>query len=106
MIEQALLNLLQNAIDFSPEYGIIQIVGDQKKENYEVRISDQGPGIPDYALSRIFDKFYSLPRPDSGKKSTGLGLSFVKEVALLHGGNVTLENITPKGGRSLFTLPL
>ena len=54
-------------------------------------------GIPDYAEHRIFDKFFSLQRPDTGKKSTGLGLNFVKEVASLHQGAVKLENGTPVG---------
>lgn len=49
-------------------------------------VSDDGPGIPDYAIDRIFERFYSLPRPETGRKSTGLGLPFVKEVMELHGG--------------------
>ena len=57
-----------------------------------IEIEDSGPGIPDYASVRVFERFYSLPRPDSGKKSTGLGLCFVKEVAQLHGGSVDLSN--------------
>ena len=51
---------------------------------------DQGPGIPEYAKDKIFEKFYSLERP-SGKKSTGLGLTFAREAILLHGGVIQLE---------------
>ena len=57
-----------------------------------IAIKDQGPGIPGFALSKVFDKFFSLPRPDSGQKSSGLGLPFVKAVVVLHGGNVGLRN--------------
>ncbi len=57
-----------------------------------IRIDDEGPGIPDYAKARIFERFYSLPRPDTGKKSTGLGLSLVNEVAKLHGGSIRIGN--------------
>jgi two-component system sensor histidine kinase CreC len=57
-----------------------------------VEVRDQGPGIPDYARERIFERFYSLPRPDGGAKSTGLGLALAREVAKLHGGTVTVEN--------------
>ena len=69
-------------------------------------VDDHGSGIPDYAIDKIFDKFFSLQRPDSGKKSTGLGLNFVKEVVILHKGDITLENRPEKGVRATLTLPL
>ena len=53
-------------------------------------IADRGPGVPDYALPRVFERFYSLPRPEGGSRSSGLGLCFVAEVAALHGGSATL----------------
>jgi two-component system sensor histidine kinase CreC len=65
----------------------------------------QGSGLPAYALERVFEPFYSLPRPDTGKKSTGLGLSFVREVADLHGGSITLANHPEGGAEARFTLP-
>jgi two-component system sensor histidine kinase CreC len=67
-------------------------------------VRDHGPGIPDYADERVFEKFYSLARPATGKKSTGLGLAFVKEIAELHHGRVTLRNAD--GGGALATLSL
>lgn len=97
LLRQALLNLLDNAIAFSNAGGSIAISGRQQDGNAELCIIDGGPGIPEYARERVFDRFYSLPRPDSGRKSTGLGLSFVREVALLHQGSVLLENL-PQGG--------
>jgi two-component system sensor histidine kinase CreC len=53
--------------------------------------------VPDYALARAFERFYSLPRPAGGSRSSGLGLCFVAEVAALHGGEATLVN-RPGGG--------
>jgi two-component system, OmpR family, sensor histidine kinase CreC len=57
-----------------------------------VRIEDSGTGIPDFALGRVFERFYSLPRPGSGVKSTGLGLSLVREIAHLHEGEAVVGN--------------
>jgi two-component system sensor histidine kinase CreC len=59
----------------------------------ELSVRDHGPGVPDYALDRAFEKFYSLRRPDTGKKSTGLGLSFVHEIAQLHQGGAALATL-------------
>ncbi len=58
---------------------------------------DQGPGIPVFARRRLFEHFYSLPRPGTQKRSTGLGLSFVREIAELHHGRVEVGN-HPEGG--------
>ena len=96
LIEQAIANLLDNAIDFVAKQGEISIDAANEKDHFRMSITDNGPGIPDYAFEKIFDRFFSLPRPDSLKRSTGLGLSFVKEVMTLHQGKVTL--ITPNGG--------
>jgi two-component system sensor histidine kinase CreC len=60
-------------------------------------IDDNGPGIPEYARHRVFERFYSLKRPDTGRKSSGLGLSIVKEIMELHGGSVELSD-APEGG--------
>lgn len=88
LLQLALTNLLKNAVDFSPERAVVKL---QQKAN-EVVILDQGPGVPEYAEEKIFDKFYSLPRPSGQRKSSGLGLSFVKEIAELHGGKVAFKN--------------
>lgn len=96
LVEQALGNLLDNALDFSPIGGTLALSGAMEEGGYCFRVRDQGPGIPDYALPRIFERFYSLPRPAKGK-SSGLGLSFATEVARQHGGRLTLAN-QPDGG--------
>ncbi len=90
LLELALSNLIQNAIDFSPAGGAIRLQGYQLDDKKVIELENQGPGIPDYASERIFERFYSLPRPSTGKKSTGLGLCFVKEAATLHGGSIEL----------------
>ncbi len=93
LVEMALSNLIQNAIDFAPKGSAIIASGYRFDSKTVIEIEDRGPGIPDYAHQRVFERFYSLPRPDTGKKSTGLGLCFVKEVAELHGGSVELANL-------------
>ncbi len=97
LLRQALQNLLDNAVAFSPEHGCIQLSLVSEPDKYRIDIRDAGSGIPDYATSRLFERFYSLPRPDTGQRSSGLGLSFVKEVALAHKGDIRLENL-PSGG--------
>ena len=71
-----------------------------------VTVRDHGPGIPDYAQEKVFQKFYSLARPHSQKKSTGLGLAFVKEIAALHRGRIELGNAARGGAVATLTLPL
>jgi len=97
LLEQALSNLLDNAMEFSPKGGLITISLAPSGTGYLLTMQDQGPGIPDFALDRVFEAFYSLPRPATGKKSTGLGLCFVREVAELHDGAADLRN-APGGG--------
>jgi two-component system sensor histidine kinase CreC len=105
LLHQAISNLVQNALEFSPTQGELFLKAVIDDQQIRLSIEDQGVGIPDYALERIFEKFFSLQRPDNGKKSTGLGLNFVKEVALLHGGDVTLENRENQGARATLILP-
>jgi len=105
LLRQALANLLQNALEFSPPGAEIQVCITKEPDTVSVRISDQGPGIPDYALNKIFDRFFSLQRSDTGIKSTGLGLNFVKEIALLHGGEIQVTNRPEGGTKAIMTLP-
>ncbi|EFJ2541538.1 two-component system sensor histidine kinase CreC [Escherichia coli] len=95
-LAQALGNLLDNAIDFTPESGRITLSAEVDQEHVALKVLDTGSGIPDYALSRIFERFYSLPRAN-GQKSSGLGLAFVSEVARLFNGEVTLRNVQEGG---------
>jgi two-component system, OmpR family, sensor histidine kinase CreC len=104
LLRRAVGNLLDNAIDFSPEGGTITLALTRKGRRVDVTVRDHGPGIPDFAGAKVFEKFFSLARPHNKRKSTGLGLAFVKEIAKLHQGRATLRNA--EGGGALATLNL
>ena len=104
LLRQALDNLFRNAIEFSPDEGTISIDIQPHEAEVAVDIRDEGPGIGDNVRDRIFERFFSLPRPDTGQKSTGLGLNFAREVAALHGGSLALDNARP-GARARLVLP-
>ncbi len=102
LLKLLLRNLLQNACEFTPTAGAIHIYyGEQS-----IHIHDGGPGIPDYALNRVFERFYSLQRPETGKKSSGLGLSIVRQVAELHQGDIHLRNHRDGGAEAVFVFRL
>jgi two-component system sensor histidine kinase CreC len=102
LLRQALVNLLDNAADFAPEGSAIDLTIACDGARWRVSVGDRGPGVPDYALARAFERFYSLPRPGGGSRSSGLGLCFVAEAAALHGGEASLAN--REGGGALATL--
>ena len=105
LLQQAISNLLDNAIAFSPQGAAIEISASREQGSWSLGIRDHGPGIPGYARERLFERFYSTPRPDSGRKSTGLGLSLVREVAQLHGGDIVIENHPGGGALARLVLP-
>jgi two-component system sensor histidine kinase CreC len=105
LLRRALANLIDNAMEFSPAGGRVDIGLAAGRRGVDVTVRDQGPGIPDYAEDKVFEKFYSLARPHSRKKSTGLGLPFVKEIAALHEGRVTLKNASDGGAVATLSLP-
>ena len=105
-IQLALRNLLSNAIDFSPDGGEIRLsIQRPDSEHLACVIEDQGPGIPDYAEERVFERFYSLRNAETGRKGSGLGLCFVREAAQLHGGRIELRNRETHGLRAVLVLP-
>ena len=97
LLKQCFDNLIQNAIDFSDNESEINVHIHAEPEKINIEILDQGAGIPDFATDKIFDRFYSLARPNDGRKSTGIGLSFVQQVIKLHEGDITITNRDPKG---------
>ncbi|TCW79601.1 two-component system sensor histidine kinase CreC [Burkholderia sp. SRS-46] len=109
LLRQALGNLLDNALDFAPPGSAVTIAAQRQAAGRTsvavIRVTDDGPGIPDYAMARVFERFYSLPRPDGQDRSTGLGLCFVREVAMLHHGSIALANRTEGGACATLTLP-
>lgn len=105
LLRQALANLLDNAIAFSPAGAPIIIDLESADGRHVLHVRDHGPGIPDYALPRIFERFYSLPRPGQATKGTGLGLPFVQQAAWLHGGSISLGNHPDGGVEARLSLP-
>ncbi len=105
LLGQAIVNLLDNAADFSPADGVVGVCLQREDGGLVLRIEDEGPGIPEFARDRVFERFFSLPRPD-GARSSGLGLSFVREVAALHRGAASLDNRPDGGAVATFRLPI
>ncbi|HUJ43022.1 MAG TPA: two-component system sensor histidine kinase CreC [Opitutaceae bacterium] len=105
LLREALVNLLQNALEFTPAGGRVAARAERAVDRVEFAVEDNGTGVPDYALARVFERFYSLPRPGSGRKSTGLGLALVREIAHLHGGETALANRAEGGARATLWVP-
>ncbi|GHH48371.1 two-component system sensor histidine kinase CreC [[Pseudomonas] boreopolis] len=106
LLRQALCNLLDNAIAFSPAGGEVVLAARREAGGLRLSVEDAGPGVPDYARERVFERFYSLPRPDGTPRSSGLGLPFVREVARLHGGEARLDDRAGGGARAVLSLPV
>nr|WP_246325386.1 ATP-binding protein [Dissulfurirhabdus thermomarina] len=105
LLEQALVNLLDNAVKYSPEGGEVEVTAAREGGEVVVRVRDQGPGIPREHLPRIFERFYRVDKARSRELGgTGLGLAIVKHVMQAHGGRVTVESEPGKG--SVFALHL
>ncbi|WP_338522357.1 two-component system sensor histidine kinase CreC [Pseudomonas batumici] len=93
LLRQAIGNLLDNALDFTPTKGVVRFKAERQGRQLCFSLFNQAEAIPEYALPRLSERFYSLPRPGSGRKSTGLGLNFVEEVMKLHGGELRIGNV-------------
>lgn len=106
LLRQSLLNLLDNAADFAPAGSEVELHLRRDAVNLVVEVLDRGPGVPDYALDRAFERFYSLPRPDGRSRSSGLGLCFAVEAVELHGGRVALANRDGGGAVASLILPV
>ncbi|MES2129447.1 MAG: two-component system sensor histidine kinase CreC [Pseudomonadota bacterium] len=104
LLRQAIGNLVDNAAAFAPA-GAIALACRREGARLHITVRDQGPGIPDFARERLFERFYSLPRPDGGR-SSGLGLPFVREVAVLHGGSATVRSDSAGGACAELLLPV
>ncbi|OQX86459.1 MAG: phosphate regulon sensor histidine kinase PhoR [Candidatus Omnitrophica bacterium 4484_70.2] len=105
-IEQVFINLLDNAIKFTPQGGKICIKATDRGKDVEIEISDTGIGIPKEDLQRVFERFYRVDKARSRELGgTGLGLSIVKHIVQAHRGTVDVESQIGKGSRFFFTLP-
>lgn len=106
LLRQALNNLVDNAVAFSPSGTQVVLQAQVEDGGVRLQVADRGAGIPDYARDRVFERFYSLARPGSGRRSSGLGLPFVQEVARLHDGRVQLQARDGGGTVASLWLPL
>jgi two-component system, OmpR family, phosphate regulon sensor histidine kinase PhoR len=107
-LEEALYNLLDNAVKYSPEHGEIGLVGRRRDKQIVLSVSDNGIGIDKEDLPRIFERFYRADKARTAENigGTGLGLAIVKHVAQLHGGHVEAESELGKGTTIRVVLPL
>lgn len=103
LIEQVLQNLIQNAINYTPENTIIKIVASHQFSDCVISVSDNGKGIPEKEIKFLFDKFYRLPQTKTG--GSGLGLSIVKGFVEAHKGIVKAENNTTGGVTFIVEFP-
>ena len=107
LIEQALVNVLENAARFSPPDGRLQLQVDVRDEQLCLAVSDQGPGIPEAEREKIFDMFYTAARGDRGGQGTGLGLAICQGMIGAHGGSIQVaDGIDGHGTCITLCLPL
>lgn len=105
-IERLLLNLIENAINYTPEHGDITVVTESKGDNIVIKVSDTGIGIPPEDIERIFDRFYRAGNTETIDGGTGLGLAIVKRIVDLHNGEISCESVIGKGTTFIVQLPL
>lgn len=106
MIQRVIINMMNNAIQYTPKDSHIILSGTRRKDWVEISVSDDGPGIPDEAKKHLFDLFYTAERgkPDS-KRGLGLGLHLCQSIVNAHGGTITVSDHAPSGTTFRFTLP-
>lgn len=107
LIEQALVNVLENAARFSPVHGRLQLNAGADDQEIFFSVSDEGPGIPEDERAKIFDMFYTAARGDRGGQGTGLGLAICQGMVGAHGGRISVaDGIDGRGTRITLHLPL
>ena len=106
MIQRVIINMMNNAIQYTPKDPHIILSGTRRKDWVEISVSDDGPGIPDEAKKHLFDLFYTAEqgKPDS-KRGLGLGLHLCQSIVNAHGGTITVSDHAPSGTTFRFTLP-
>jgi two-component system sensor histidine kinase KdpD len=105
LFEQVLFNLLDNAAKYSPAGSVIQLQAERSGDKVELRLLDEGDGIPPDDLEHIFDKFYRVHAGDQRRAGTGLGLAICRGFVEAMGGNVTAANRSDRSG-AVFTIRL
>ena len=104
--KQILMNLVGNAIKFTPEHGTIELAAKQMGAFVRVEVRDSGPGIPLAEQKRIFEAFYRLSHSNKAPEGTGLGLAITQRLVQLHGGELSIESEAGAGSSFFFTLPV
>jgi len=106
LLEQMIINLMDNAVKYTPEGGTIGIRCFKSNSELVLEVFDTGIGIPKEHIPRIFERFYRVDRTRSRKLGgTGLGLSIVKHIVILHGGKIEVQSEEGKGSRFIVTIP-
>lgn len=103
-VHQVLVNLVQNAIRFSPDDGRVELSASRQNGSVSLTVSDEGPGIPPAERQRVFERFYSVDESRSGS-GAGLGLAISRWIVDLHGGAIRVEGREPRGCRVVVELP-
>jgi two-component system, OmpR family, phosphate regulon sensor histidine kinase PhoR len=107
LVEQALINLIENALKYSDPLTPVTVSCTDRGENIEIAVSDEGYGIPEHLLHRIFERFYRVDKGRSRDKGgTGLGLSIVKHIMMKHNGSVRVISREGKGSTFYLTFPV
>jgi len=107
LLEQAVVNLINNAVKYSESGTHVKITAEQTLEETVIHVKDEGPGIGKEHLSRLFERFYRVDKSRSHKLGgTGLGLAIVKHIAIAHGGRGGVENKIGSGSEFSIYLPL
>jgi two-component system, OmpR family, phosphate regulon sensor histidine kinase PhoR len=106
-LQEALYNLLDNAVNYSGEHGQIRLMARRRDQQIVLSVSDNGIGISEEDLPRIFERFYRVDKARTAEsiRGTGLGLAIVKHIAQLHGGHVEAKSETEKGTTIRVVLP-
>ena len=106
-VEQALVNLIGNAVKFSPEDGVVLVSAVTEETQVVVSVRDHGRGIPEDQLASVFERFHQVHASDSTEKGgTGLGLTITRSIVERHGGHIWVESTSGEGTTFFFTLPL
>ncbi len=106
-LEQVLVNVVSNSIKYTPEGGVIEIEARREGEQVIIQVKDNGIGIPDEDLDRIFDRFYRVDKARSREMGgTGLGLAIAREIMQAHKGEISLSSTLGKGTTVTLTLPV
>jgi signal transduction histidine kinase len=104
-LERVLDNLLDNALKYTPEGGLITVAARPVDGQVEVRVTDTGPGIPPKYQERIFERFTRVPDSEGRRRGLGWGLAFCRSVVEAHGGRIWLESEVGRGSTFAFTIP-